>query len=225
MDKSCLPVTYKHNKKAWMTSVLFREWAEKLNSKMKAQKRNILLLVDNCSAHPTLALSNVKMMFFPPNTTSRLQPCDAGIIATVKSHYRKRLLRHVLIHMDEANTASELAKRVTLKDAIGWLSLAWTALSPATITKCFVKCGFQCAMDAPESSEPSVEDPEEDLPLAQLKPLLGEVTWDQFVEMDRDVSTTPDIQPDWEEAIIASVTSGHLPTAVTVVTTMQHLSL
>jgi hypothetical protein len=70
-------------------------------------------------------------------------------------------------------------------------------------------------MDAPESSEPSVGDPEEDLPLAQLKPLLGEVTWDQFVEMDRDVSTTPDIQPDWEEAIIASVTSGHIPTAVT----------
>jgi hypothetical protein len=121
----------------------------------------------------------------------------------------------MLIHMDEANTASELAKRVTLKDAIGWLSLAWTALNPATITKCFVKCGFQCAMEVPESSEPSVGDPEEDLPLAQLKPLLGEVTWDQFVEMDRDVSTTPDIQPDWEEAIIASVTSGHIPTAVT----------
>ena len=100
VDKDLLPVTYRSNRKAWMTSELFKDWLEHLNSKMLAQGRNILMFVDNCSAHPDMQLSNMKLVFLPPNTTSRLQPCDAGIIATLKGLYRKRLLRHVLAEMD-----------------------------------------------------------------------------------------------------------------------------
>jgi len=87
-------------------------------------------------------------VILPPNTTSRLrsyacpQPCDAGIIATVKSHYRKRLVRHVLAEMDTANTATELSKRVDIMDAIGWLWLAWCSVSSSTIIKCFARYGF-----------------------------------------------------------------------------------
>ena len=104
VDKALLPVTYRSNRKAWVTSVLFSEWLERLNAKVKAQKRNILMFLDNCGAHPKLQLSNIKLVFLPPNTTSRLQPCDAGIIATVKSHYRKRLVRHVLAEIDTRRT-------------------------------------------------------------------------------------------------------------------------
>ena len=89
VDKALLPVTYRSNRKAWMTSELFREWLEHLN-----------MFVDNCSAHPDVQLSNMKLVFLPPNTTSRLQPCDAGIIATLKGLYRKWLLRHILAEMD-----------------------------------------------------------------------------------------------------------------------------
>ena len=100
VDKALLPITYRSNRKAWMTSELFREWLEHLNSKMSAQERNILMFVDNCSAHPDMQLSNMKLVFLPPNTTSRLQPCDAGIIATLKGPNRKCLLRHILAEMD-----------------------------------------------------------------------------------------------------------------------------
>ncbi|KAI0242354.1 hypothetical protein LSAT2_013946 [Lamellibrachia satsuma] len=48
-----------------------------VTGKMKGQKRNILMFVDNCGAHPDVKLSNIKLVFLPPNTTSRLQPCDA----------------------------------------------------------------------------------------------------------------------------------------------------
>jgi hypothetical protein len=133
MELSLLPVIYRSNKRAWMTSVLWKEWLERLNSKMKNQKRHILMFVDNCSAHPNVSLTNIKLMFLPPNTTSRLQPCDDGIIAAIKANYRKRLLRHVLSDMDECNTATELSKRITLKDAINWLNLSWTALDPTSI--------------------------------------------------------------------------------------------
>ena len=112
IDKAALPITYRTNKKAWMTSSLFKEWLERLNSKMHLQGGHILLFVDNCGAHPDIQLTNTRMLFLPPNTTSRLQPCDAGIIAAFKAHYRKRLMRHVLAEMDDARTATELSKRL-----------------------------------------------------------------------------------------------------------------
>ncbi len=113
----CLPVTYSSNKKAWMTSDLFQQWLDKLNGKMKTENRSILLFIDNCSAHPDVTLSNIKLVFLPPNTTSKLQPCDAGIIQNVKLLFRKSLVRHVLFHMDEATSASEVAKKVNVLDA------------------------------------------------------------------------------------------------------------
>ena len=63
---------------------------------MRMQDIKILLFIDNCSAHPHLDFSNIKLAFFPPNTTSKLQPMDAGIIQNFKLIYSKKLLRHVL---------------------------------------------------------------------------------------------------------------------------------
>ena len=88
----CLPVTYSSNKKAWMTSQLFKQWLDKVNNRMIQQHRSILLFIDNYTAHPDANRSNIKLVFLPPNTTAKLQPCDAGIIQNVKMHYRKLLV-------------------------------------------------------------------------------------------------------------------------------------
>ena len=78
-----------------MTSGVFETWL-KLNRKMAFEKRKILLFLDNVSSHPTVEYSKVKLQFFPPTTTSELQPMDQGIIqatkvlpsATAKHDYR-----------------------------------------------------------------------------------------------------------------------------------------
>ncbi|GFX45142.1 tigger transposable element-derived protein 6 [Trichonephila clavipes] len=73
------PTKYRSNKKAWMTTELFNEWLVQLNSDMKREKRHILLFLDNCTVHNNAPpLSNVKLQFFPPNSTSKLQPLDQG---------------------------------------------------------------------------------------------------------------------------------------------------
>ena len=148
-EVASLGVEYTFNKKAWMTSILFNGWLTRLNNKMQFEQRHIMMFVDNCSAHPDIQLSHVKLVFLPPNTTSRLQPCDAGIIQAVKMQYRKQLLRHVLRKMenDETGTASALSKSVTVLDAIMWLKVAWDALKASTHTKCFIKCGFDVPSD------------------------------------------------------------------------------
>ena len=78
----------------------------------------------------------------PPNTTACLQPCDAGMIAAIKASYRKLLLHHFLSQMDECHNATELSKQITLKDAIGWLTLIWATLDPTSIQRCFAKSVF-----------------------------------------------------------------------------------
>lgn len=69
-----------------MQTSIFQHWLKKLDEDMRKARRNILLLLDNCSSHVVdeSILTNVKVHFFPPNTTSHLQPCDAGIIWSFK---------------------------------------------------------------------------------------------------------------------------------------------
>ncbi|KAM7311228.1 tigger transposable element-derived protein 6-like [Ixodes scapularis] len=46
-----LPVRYRDSAKAWMARELFAEWLTELDNAMVKQKRKILLILDNCSAH------------------------------------------------------------------------------------------------------------------------------------------------------------------------------
>ena len=72
VDLRNLPVNWRSNKRSWMTSYIFEEWLNKFNEKMKSEKRNVLLFLDNATSHPRRNLRNVKLLFFPPNTTSML---------------------------------------------------------------------------------------------------------------------------------------------------------
>ena len=49
-----LPVKYKSQKNAWMDNTLYEQWVREIDRRMKAAKRNILLIVDNCTAHVTV---------------------------------------------------------------------------------------------------------------------------------------------------------------------------
>jgi hypothetical protein len=107
-----------HNSKAWMTSETLNGIILKLDKRMKKQNRNIFVLLDNCASHPFLNLKNVKLLYFPPNTTSRLQTLYAGIIRSFKQRYRNQMFEYVIKILDENENCDQVVKSVTLLKAI-----------------------------------------------------------------------------------------------------------
>ena len=75
-----------------MDSDLFEEWVREQDRKFECENRKILLIVDNCPAHPQIGgLKAIEMCFLPPNTTSITQPMDQGVIRSLKAKYRSRM--------------------------------------------------------------------------------------------------------------------------------------
>ncbi|XP_041471253.1 tigger transposable element-derived protein 4-like [Lytechinus variegatus] len=144
LERKDLPVDYHANKKAWMTSNLFELYMKKLNKKMQRQRRKIIMLLDNAPCHPYLQLSNIKLVFLPPNTTSITQPMDQGIIQAVKLKFRKRQLRGIINRMEREPglTAPELMKKTDVLQAIQWIDKSWRDTTDETIQKCFRNCGI-----------------------------------------------------------------------------------
>ena len=85
---------------------------------------------------------NIKVVFLQPNTTSKLQPLDLGVIQNFKVHYRQHLLRFVLSSIDRCSSASEVASSINALTAIRWISQVWKEVKPLTISKCYKKAGF-----------------------------------------------------------------------------------
>ncbi|KAI6649845.1 Tigger transposable element-derived protein 4-like [Oopsacas minuta] len=108
-------------------------------------KRNICLLVDNCSAHPkSVSLTNICLKFLPANTTSIMQPMDMGVIKNWKDNYKSRLNSRIINAMDGnlSLRALDIAKSITLLDALYLCRMSWDAVEGNTIAKCYQKGGF-----------------------------------------------------------------------------------
>ena len=143
-DKSCLPVSYYSQRKAWMSGEILEDILTKLNRRLLKSNRNILLLMDNAGCHPeglVSKFSNIKIIFLPANTTCVLQPLDLGIIQAFNMYYRKRFLSYVVSKIDECDQATDVMKSVNVLVALRWVAQAWNEVKSDTITKCFRKAG------------------------------------------------------------------------------------
>ena len=133
---------WRHNKKAWMTTVIMLEWLTWFDKRMHSRK--ILLLIDGFSAHKAAvrtliengSLKNTRVEFLPPNCTSVYQPLDQGIIANFKLLYRRYWLRFMVeVSLRDENPI----KQMHVLWAIRWSVEAWKEVTPQTIKNCFIK--------------------------------------------------------------------------------------
>ena len=77
-------VHYFSNPKSWMTSEVMEAVLARFNRKLVFEDRKVILFLDNATCHPESMIgqfSQIKIIFLPKNTTSRLQgqvPKEAG---------------------------------------------------------------------------------------------------------------------------------------------------
>ena len=88
-------------------------------------------------------LDSIDVIFLPPNTTTKLQPCDAGIIYSFKCHYKCLFLQNRINAYDDVQDGivKELADH-TIYDALQNAAEAWSMVSPQTISNCWKKMGI-----------------------------------------------------------------------------------
>ena len=171
---------------------------------MSVAGRRILLLVDNCSAHIVAStMGNVKLMFLPPNCTAAVQPLDQGVIRAFKAQYRGRLLRQIILQLDETTGY----RSPSVLDALFMVVDAWDAVRQSTIVGCWRNAGFglhSANADTVESAEP-------DLPLAEMWRVVteggiisGYAGFDYFVGIDDGLDVCPILT---DEVILESITN------------------
>lgn len=184
-----LPIEWKFNKKAWMTRDIMSEWLMKFDRKMQRQKRNVLLFLDNATSHPQITLNNIKLVFFPPNMTSHCQPLDQGIIKAFKCYYRKYIVRRLLSTIDNLQNTDELEKSINIVNALIWISTAWKNVKEQIINNCFTKAGFGLNKSEHNKDLNEEYDSEDEIPLSEFILENTEISFTEYVEIDRDLST------------------------------------
>lgn len=101
------------------------DWDEQLPKKKK--KKKALHFIDNCTARvvPPVLIS-FRTEFLPAQTTSELQPTDAGIIKNFKVKHRSELVDDLLQQLDDGKAPTPidvLQAMRTLSEKGGMMSL------------------------------------------------------------------------------------------------------
>ena len=153
-----------------------------------AQNRQIIIFVDNCSAHPkdTSFLRNVTVVWYPANCTSTLQPLDLGIIHSLKVYYRKRVVQTSICLME---LGKEVKKKINVLEAMHYIMAEWQQVSQQTIQNWFRKAGHKYQLDGNEMANNDDDDDDfgqdwEELCRAQ------KYDFQSYVSVDRHVATS-----------------------------------
>ena len=124
-----------------MTCNLFTDWLIAINNQMRKNNRKILLFLDNAPCHViNHDLLNIKLVFVPPNTTSKYQPLDRDVVHLFKCSYRQKLVKHRIAQCILAQTTDQIS--ITELDAMKWIDLSWKNVTENTIKNCFRVAGF-----------------------------------------------------------------------------------
>ena len=154
--------------------------------------RKLALLIDNCPAHPSFSdLTNVQLVFLPPDTTSVLQPMDQGVIRGLIAHYWGKVVRRLCSALDKTKTLP----KISIIQAMKILVPSWEAVSAQAIVNCFRIAGI--TPEAQNAAITDADDPFSDLKesLQQLHDINADmvpegVTPEILIDVDNEVITT-----------------------------------
>ena len=145
--------------------------------------RKAVLFMDNFSAHCSavnaveavpagVGFCNTKIVLMPPNTTSKTQPLNPGIISTFKALYRRSWLRYIVEEFEAGNNP---IKTMNILKAIRFTICAWDEVSSKTIANCWLHSNHK----SPSRQTPQLAQPAQVVEAAQVVSGLIQQLYDQ----------------------------------------------
>ena len=102
-------------------------------------REKTLFFLDSCgSTHKTYNPKDTKLIYFPPNTTHKLQPMDLGVNKPFKDRLKAKW-EDFICRDYYTETLSGYRKEVSRNEFIEWVEEAWDAISEQTIINSFNK--------------------------------------------------------------------------------------
>ena len=134
------------------------------------------------------------------------------VVMLLKANYRKSMLRSLLAAVGKFNTATEFAKSVTVFDATGQISSAWSNVREETILKCFRQAGFA----SPETDLQEQEDStsESDLVSALPEALQFEVASKDGILENKAIIPVHENIASTAEGILEDIMTGRVQSAL-----------
>lgn len=197
---------YRNQASSWMDREIFAEWINNMERKCAATNRKVLMLLDNFSCHyvPDLKLKFVRLLFLPPNTTSKSQPLDQGIIQNMKAHYKKGLINYYWSQLVSQESEKVVkVKEIDLFQGVQRVVDAWNAVKPETIQKCFSRSLPGVHVDDPDATEDE-DDDLADNPIVSSevsrRMFTGSMTFMDYVNADSQLITSDELSSPQEES-------------------------
>ncbi|KAG0441429.1 Tigger transposable element-derived protein 6 [Dictyocoela muelleri] len=177
-----------------MTSFEFNSWLYDWNLELKTKKRKILLILDNCPGHKiTCSTSNIELLFLPKNSTSKLQPLDAGIIRSFKVKFYSYQLKSIVGKITNDVNIEKLFKELTIRDAIIYSKYAWDDVPEETIRQfCQDILKTKSLFTASKQPHSTLEETELDLKIECLDEVSKHVCLGDIVNEDEFLNFKPE---------------------------------
>ncbi|POV99557.1 hypothetical protein PSTT_13691 [Puccinia striiformis] len=121
------------------------DWDRKLPPLLSENGNDLVVLgeIDNFAGHtaPPEGLKHIELQFLSPNLTSHVQPLDAGIINTFKSHYCRRFMSNAIRNFNLDVTIANIYT-IDQLSAMRLSRLSWNSVTRATIKHCWDHTGI-----------------------------------------------------------------------------------
>ncbi|CAG8695002.1 19182_t:CDS:2, partial [Gigaspora margarita] len=171
---------------AWMTVLLFQKWLKKFDLKMAGHK--VILLMGNAKVHSVgnLKLHNTTIKFFPPYTTSRLQPMDAEILPLVQDNNEEPTTDNDDDIIEELYRNIELLNFQNIMDLEEYIDYSEEKIVTGIISDQEIL--NQAMYQKPQQVESDEEDNSVEMPQITYKEALDAVHWMELYLMQQDLN-------------------------------------
>ena len=136
-------------------------------------------------------MTNVQIVFLPPNTTFNLQPMDQDVIRSLKAHYRGRVARLLCRTLEK----KEPCPKISILQSMKILADSWEVVTKETIINCFRKARITPAVQQAviaDLGDPckDLQESVNDLRKSDSLVVPDDVTATALVSLDNDVIAT-----------------------------------